>query len=84
MKHALAEKRSAEADAVQPADQIVSVINFDRVAIAALVELAIKLSDPLVDPGARAPRLRLSAAIDHRLEVPINKDAEWGGTHRSR
>ena len=39
MKHAFAEKRASEADAVQTADQFAVLIYLDRVAIAALIKL---------------------------------------------
>ena len=41
MEHALAEKRAAEIDAIQAADQLIALVHLDGVAIAALVELAI-------------------------------------------
>ena len=55
VEHALAEKSAAEADAIEAADQLAVFVHLDRVAVAALVELAIEIADARVDPGARAP-----------------------------
>src|SRR6516225_12026997 len=84
VKHAFAEKCAAEADPVKTADQAFAVVNLDGVTIAALVELAIESANAAVDPGAAPPRLRLRAAVDHRVEVPINDHREMGGTDRAR
>ena len=54
VEHALAEEGAAETDAVEAADQRFAVIDFDGMAIAALVELAIKTADAAVDPGSRS------------------------------
>ncbi len=53
VEHALAEKGAAETDAIEAADQLLAVIDFDGVAVAALVELAIEIADTDVDPGPR-------------------------------
>src|ERR1700747_1816601 len=84
MKHACAEKRAAEADPIETADQAFAVVNLDGVTIAAFVELAIESADATVDPGAAPPRLRVRAALDHRVEVPVNGYGEGSGTDRAR
>ena len=73
VEHALAEKGAAETDAIEAADQLLAVIDLDGVAVAALVELAIEIADAGVDPGARASRLRLRAAVDDGIEIAIDR-----------
>ena len=43
VEHALAEEGAAEADAVEPADQRVAVVDLDRVAMADVEQVAIEL-----------------------------------------
>ena len=74
MEHALAEERAAEADAVEAADQFVVLIDLDAVAMAEVVELAIERADARVDPGAGAAGLRLGAAVEHGIEVAVDRD----------
>src|ERR1700751_78750 len=84
MKHTFAEERAAEADPIETADQAFAVVNLDGVTIAAFVELAIESADATVDPGTAPPRLRLRAAFDHRVEVPVNDYGEGSGADRAR
>src|SRR6516162_3323793 len=84
VKHAFAEKCAAEADPVKTADQAFAVVDLDGVTIATFVELTIESADTAVDPGAAPPRLRLRAALDHRVEVPVDDHRKGGGTDRSR
>src|SRR6516162_11280745 len=56
VKHALAEEGAAEAHAVKPAHQLLSVINLDGMAMANVIELAVERADTRVDPGARPAR----------------------------
>src|ERR1700722_3378060 len=81
MKHALAEERPAEADAVEAADQRLAVINLDAMAVAALVELAIEIANTDVDPGSAAARHRFGAAVDDCVEIAIGDHREPVGTH---
>src|ERR1700761_917001 len=74
MEHALAEKRAAEADAIEAADQFVAVIDFNGMAIAALVKLAVEIADADIDPGPRASRPRFGAALDHGIEIAVGDD----------
>ena len=84
MKHALAEERAAEADAVQAADQIVILPDLDAVAMPELVQPDIEIADALVDPGVVAAGLRRGTAGDHRLEGGVDGDGEGVGAHRAR
>ena len=84
VEHALAEEGAAERDAVEPADQIVAVIDLDAVAMAVRVERAVDAADAAVDPGAGAAGLGLGAAVDHRLEVAVDADREGRGAHGAR
>src|SRR6202035_4089636 len=43
VKHALAEKRPSETDAVKAADQFPAVIHLDRMTVAALIEFSIQV-----------------------------------------
>ena len=61
VEHALAEEGAAERDAIEPAGQLIAVIDFDGMAMAVLVEAAINLADAAVDPGAGAVGLLGSA-----------------------
>src|ERR1700730_15980987 len=62
MKHALAEKGAAEADAIEPAGQIVVLPDLDAVAMSEFMQADIKIADALVDPGVVAAGLRRGAA----------------------
>src|SRR5258708_35704333 len=62
MEHALAEKGAAEVDAIEPADQLVSLPDFDTVAMPEFVQPDIEIADALVDPGVVAPWLRRRTA----------------------
>ncbi len=76
MEHALAEERRAEAHAVEAADQRVAVIDLDGVAMPDVEQPAIELADRRVDPGARALRAGLRAAVDHGFEVAVAHDLD--------
>src|SRR5258708_10919300 len=84
MEHALAEKGAAEVDAIEPADQLVSLPDFDTVAMPEFVQPDIEIADALVDPGVVAPWLRRRAAGYHGLESPVDGDSEGVGAHRAR
>src|SRR5262249_5715000 len=74
MEHALAEEGASKRHAVKAADQRIAVIDLDAVAMSAVVKLVIEHTDASVDPGAGASRLRLRAAIEHAIEVAIDRD----------
>ena len=76
MKHALAEERAPEADAVEAADQRTVLVDLDGVAIAALVELAIEIADARIDPGAGTARHRRGATADHGIEIAVDDDGK--------
>src|SRR6202045_1148118 len=69
VKHALAEKRASETDAVKAADQVLAVIDLNRMTVAALVEFAVQVVNAGVDPGSAASRHRLRAAVDNGGEI---------------
>src|SRR5262249_21252389 len=52
------------------------VIDLDGVAMADVVELAIKRADAPIDPGARTAGPRLGAAVDDGLEIAVANDGE--------
>ena len=66
VKHALAEEGAAEADAIEPADEVVALPDLDAVAMAELVQPEIEVADALVDPGVVAACLRRGAAVRSR------------------
>ena len=76
VKHALAEEGASQADAVEPADEVVALPGLDAVAMAELVQPAIEVADALVDPGVLAARLRRGAAGDRGLERGVDGDAK--------
>src|ERR1041384_1847951 len=76
VKHALAEERATQVDAVKTTDERRAVIDLDRVAVADLEQAAIERADLGVDPGAGAARPRRRAAVDDRIEVAIAGDRE--------
>ena len=81
VEHAFAEERAAERDAVKAADEGFALVDFEAVAMAALVELAIEHADARIDPGARAAGAGLGAALEHRVEVAVDGDGETVGAH---
>src|SRR5262245_21148842 len=83
MEHAFAEERAAERDAVKTADEIFTLVDLDAVAVAPLVELAIKQADTGIDPCARAAGAGLGATLEHAVEVAVDGDGETVGAHRA-
>src|SRR5690606_37663028 len=81
VEHALAEERAGERHAIQPADQRVSVIDLDGVAMSDVEQLAVERADARIDPGAVAAACDLRAAVDHRVEVAIDMDGEGRRAH---
>src|SRR3984893_6082322 len=84
VEHALAEERASEGHAVEAADQLVVRIDFHAVTVAALMQLAVKRADAVVDPGARTASLLLGTALDHRLEVAVDQHRKPVGADRAR
>src|SRR5262245_13560618 len=76
VEHALAEEGAAQADPGKAAHQGVAVIDFDSVAVADIVELAIQGADAAIDPGPGAARSGLGAAVDDRLKIAVADDFE--------
>src|SRR5882757_1045779 len=83
MKHALAEEGAAEADAVEPAGQIIAVPDLDTVAMPDLMQGGIEVADAAVDPGVVAAGSGRRAAVDHGLEGGVDGDAEDIRPHRA-
>src|SRR5690606_10868367 len=71
-KHALAEEGTAQSDSVKTANEALAIPNFDCVAVAEPVQLAIELADAVVDPGRTASRFRSCATGDHSGEIGID------------
>ena len=76
VEHALAEECPAEANAIEPAGQHAVLVGFDAVAMPDVIELLVERADARVDPGACPAGLRFGAAIEHSLEVAVDRDAE--------
>src|SRR5258708_27270845 len=81
VEHALAKKRGAECHAIKTADEGVALVDFQAVTMPTVVELAVEDADARIDPGARAVRLRLRAALEHAVEVAVDGDGEPVGAH---
>src|ERR1700678_2576859 len=81
MKHAFAEECPAEIDAVETADQIVVLPDFDAVGVSKRMQPNIEIAYPLIDPGVVTAGLRCRAAGDDGLEGPIDRDRKGIGTH---
>ncbi len=84
MKHALAEEGAAEADAVEPADEVVIVPDLHAMGMSEFVQPDVEIADALVDPGVLAARLRCGAAGDDSFESGVDGDGEGVGAHRAR
>src|SRR5262249_44369823 len=76
-------ERAAERDAVEAADQRVAVIDFEAVAMPALVELAVESANARVDPGARTAGAGLGAARGHGVEGAGDGGGETAPTPRA-
>ena len=71
-EHALAEKGAAELHAIDSADQVAAVPDFDRMGVARAVQREHRALDLGVDPGFVA----LGAADDHAGEIAVLGDCE--------
>ncbi len=61
---------------VKPAGQCAVLPDLDRVAMTECKQLAIEAPDAFVDPGRAPAQTGRCAAVDHRLEIPIDPDLE--------
>src|ERR1700730_967551 len=84
MKHALAEEGATEADAIEPAGEIVAVPRLDAVAMPDLMQAGVEVADAAVDPGVVAAGRGRRAAVDHGLEGGVDGDAENIRPHGAR
>src|SRR3954451_23756280 len=76
VKHALAEKRTPETDAVEAADEIVVLPDLDAVSVSEFMQSNIEIANAFVDPRVASARLRRGAARDNRLESGIHGDSK--------
>src|SRR5262249_56126562 len=74
VKHALAKESATERHPVKPANEHLAIIDFDRVAMAALEQRAVDAADAGIDPNAGPVLLRLGTTFDHPLEIAIHID----------
>jgi len=72
-EHALAEKGAAQPHAVEAADQLVARPGFDRMGIAAAMQLRISDLDIGIDPGVGAACGRLGTVRHHRAEGAVDR-----------
>src|SRR6202008_931278 len=84
VEHALAEEGAAQRDPVEPAGERLAVIDFEAVAVTALVELAIERADARIDPGARPAGLGFGATREHAVEVAVDRDGVAIAAHGAR
>src|SRR5271166_5033693 len=76
VEHALPEECAPQRHSVKSADERIALVNLQTMAMATLVELAIKKPDTGIDPRARATGPRLRAAIEHGVKVPVDGNGE--------
>jgi hypothetical protein len=74
VKHALAKESAAERDAIEPAHECLTIVDFHCMTMSALEQRAINATNARVDPGAGAIGFRLGAPFDHRIEIAIDMD----------
>src|SRR3984893_600397 len=79
VKHAFAEKRRAEVDAVEPANKRAIRPALHGVAPAGIEELAIEQPNPAIDPCLFASSMGGGASVDHGIEIAIDSDFETIG-----
>src|SRR3984893_2767353 len=79
VKHAFAEKRRAEVDAVEPANKRAIRPALHGVDPAGIEELAIEQSNPAIDPCLFASSMGDGASVDHGIEIAIDSDLETIG-----
>jgi len=84
VKHALAEKRAAERNAVEAAHEFSVAPGFDGVAMAAAEKFAVEPPDALVDPGLAPAGRGGGASVDDRVEVAVGVNLEAIGTNGAR
>ena len=70
VEHGLGGEQPADRDSVEPAGEALVVPRFDRVRPAALVELAVRRDDVVVDPALGLARPH--ASVDNRRERSVD------------
>lgn len=81
-KHALAEERGLQGNAVESADQLAVLPAFHTVRVADLVKAQIELFDGAVDPGLGAAWPGGGAGQDDVVERGVEPHLERFGPHR--
>jgi len=81
-EHALAEEGAADANAVEPADQLLRVPRLHAVGAAEAVELEIGCTHLGCDPGAGTRRARCRTSVDHASEIPVDREVETAVAQR--
>src|SRR5262249_6795389 len=61
-----------------------AVVGLDAMAMADVMQFAIKRADARIDPGPRASGPRFGATSKHRIEIMIDADREHVRPHRAR
>ena len=74
--HRFAEEGAAERDAVEAAHQFLPVPDFDRMGVAAFVQVAIGALDGVIDPGGGPVLRALGAEREDLREGAVGSDAE--------
>lgn len=76
-EHAFAEECAFERHAVEAADQLIAVPDFNRVAGAEVEQFTVKGAYARVDPGRHASCTRGRATVDHAVVVAVDFDLKW-------
>src|SRR5947209_20598626 len=84
VEHALAKERTPETHAIKSADQRLAVVDLHSVAVPEIEQPAIELPDGAIDPGARALRPRLGAALNNGAKIVIAENGELRAADRAR
>src|SRR6476660_1627266 len=83
MKHALAKECTAKRNAIQAANECITIINFNAVAMALIIQRAIHATNTIVNPRVRATGLRLRACSNDGVEIAINPNFIRSGPNRA-
>src|SRR4029450_7881122 len=84
VKNALAKESAAQRDAIEPAHERLTVVDFHCMTMSALEQRAINAPNARVDPGASAIGFRLGAPFDHRVEISIDMDGPRSRAYGAR
>lgn len=73
-EHRFAREEPPDGDSVKTAYQRASLPNFHRMSVAGTVQIRIRRSESIGDPGCRAIGCGCRAALDHPIEVGVKTD----------